>query len=672
MKCLRTLSVFTMTFSIAWSMALDSTSPRYLEDSTLPRSISIVIDKSQLNYNHNTSHILDLNSSLDIKNSQNNLSSTTINPKETYKESSNSDLNESLLLYKTTHLTDNNKYNESSDIVQNSENYQSRKLKTHSSKFKETALFHNFKTNTIKTVKRNSTRHKTSAKYKLNKKNENVTVITHNKKEPHSKKPVKMKATTSKPIKQMKLSTFAPITIILTKPTTTKPSANTPKYYKQKTSKRPTLKPKLTTIKPNKKAKPTIKNITTKLSENSSNTANLKQNWYEEGVPYPNPMPEISSNSPPFSISDAGSQILSSTIENSFVENIIPSNVPIGAINPEISTNSPSEVLQGVPSILPLAANDDSESISVPAADSNSENANPLSNAISTFNLDLLPSSSLNRDAIGGGNGCPTVHISSSVLSPSARQECSDLSLVLNTHYHQNQNGQNGRLPQISTYDADGADGVPVEAAAEDVIPEDAAVADPVLADDVANAGAVGPADDLANSGAVGDPGNAGGVPAGSSGGSSGGSGGSGGSGSNGSNGGLPEFKFPDLKHMFEAIGYIARGLGWLLRKLMNPWLYIIPIILFFTVGFKSILLLFPWWIPLVFLYFSVKSDEPKPSVTHVNHLHKPVLIKHKDGWFWDEHTNDWKKIGHRRKRRHIRGEGTPLDYVIRSFKEKF
>ncbi|KAF7285204.1 hypothetical protein GWI33_011530 [Rhynchophorus ferrugineus] len=451
----------------------------------------------------------------------------------------------------------------------------------------------------------------------------------------------RIKVTTQKPRivtqKPHKLSTFAPIKIILTKHTTAKPVNSTPKYYGDIT----TYKPTTTKIKVTK-PKPTV-------LQNLSTESALKQNWYEEGVPYPNPMPEISSISPPFSIDDTSSSIL----ETSF-DNVVPENPLVGNINAEISTNSPSAILQGVPPILPLVAEDAVET--VPTSENSIPNA--VNNAISTFNLDLVPSD-VNRDTIGGG--CPTVHISSSVLGPQQRQqECSDLNLVLNTHFHQNQNLPNDRVPQISTYESES---LPIEAAdsveiladegvlADEVIPEEDLIGETVVADDLANSGVVDPVvDDLANSGIAADPGTVSAVEAPAVSGGSPGAGGTGGSGGGPGFNPLSNFKFPELKPIFKALGYLGRGIGWLAQRLANPWLYIVPIVLFFVVGFKSIMLLFPWWIPFVFLYFSAKSEEPKPTITHVNHKHKPVIVKHHDNWFWDEQTNSWKSVVRRKR----------------------
>ncbi|KAL1505630.1 hypothetical protein ABEB36_005151 [Hypothenemus hampei] len=427
------------------------------------------------------------------------------------------------------------------------------------------------------------------------------------------------------PQKKLKLSTLRPITIKLTRPT--------PKISTSKSSNVSSTTPRSTTKKP----KPTIKKIVTKWHDSATSPADLKQNWYEEGVPYPSPMPEITSSSPPFSISDSGSQIFSSSsTENIFLQQ--PVDEAGDAINPEIFSNSPSEPLQGVPPILP--PEEDLESVSIPASGTPTANGNP----ISTFNLDMLPSSDLTRDP--SGNPCPTVHISSAVLSAQQRQQggCSDLNLVLNTHYHQN--NQDTRNPDISTYDAASS-------------PQ----ADPgtlIENGGISNAGPTGVAA---------DPGVPAGAPGGgSSGGSAGGTGGSGGSGGDG--GGNDGFRLPDLKPVFDAIGHLMRGLWWILQKLMNPWLYIVPIVVFFKLGFLGILSLFPWWIPFVFLYFSVKTDEPKKTVSHVKHLHKPVVVKHPDSWYWDHQTKTWKDVAHPHRAR--RSNEIMIDDQIISFGDKF
>ncbi|XP_030750313.1 uncharacterized protein LOC115878084 isoform X2 [Sitophilus oryzae] len=62
MKCLRTLSVFTMTFSIAWSMALDSTSPRSTEINTVRY---IIKEATTLN---NSAMVLDVRTPPKIQN----------------------------------------------------------------------------------------------------------------------------------------------------------------------------------------------------------------------------------------------------------------------------------------------------------------------------------------------------------------------------------------------------------------------------------------------------------------------------------------------------------------------------------------------------------------------------------------------------------------------------
>ncbi|KAK9870288.1 hypothetical protein WA026_006375 [Henosepilachna vigintioctopunctata] len=316
----------------------------------------------------------------------------------------------------------------------------------------------------------------------------------------------------------------------------------------------------------------------------------IKQNWYESGVPYPTPMPEISSNSPV------------PPVDSSFI--------------PLPSSESPFPVIE------------DLESIQVDEI-----GQNPLSNAISTFNLDMRPSNTDLKDSYGNGglgDGCPTVHISSSVLSPQQRQECSDLNLVINSHFHQNSGSD--RTPTIDTYQAnEPEDGIPVDAAEDPVEDpaEGAADAEVGQADSgvsLADAG-VPQADSAGSLGTGGTGGN----------GANGGAGGNGGDGDDG--GGL---RLPDLKGMLDILDWVGNKLGWLFSFLKNPYLYIIPATLFFLVGFILVLALFPWWVPLLFLLVGLKAKY-KPNIVHHKHVHKAV--HHPDGWFWNQNTKTWENI---------------------------
>ncbi|KAL3267258.1 hypothetical protein HHI36_011391 [Cryptolaemus montrouzieri] len=304
----------------------------------------------------------------------------------------------------------------------------------------------------------------------------------------------------------------------------------------------------------------------------------IKQNWYEAGVPYPNPMPEISSNSPPFSLADVSS--LPTPLETS---------------------------------------EDDSESIQVDAAEQN-----PISNVVSNFNLLMDPSNT--KDASGvDDTGCPTIHISSSVLNPQQREGCSDLNLVINSHFHQNT--VSDRTPSIDTYDANNQeDTVDIEAVEEEVPQAD-------IGSPQSDIGAP-----LADGGFTQSDG---GVPGGSSGGT-GGNGASGGSGGNGGDGDGGGLQWPDLKNILYTIDWVGEKLHPLFDLLRNPYLYIIPAVIFFLMGFILIIALFPWWVPLLFLYVGVKSKQ-KPHILYHNHVQK--VVHHPDGWFWNHQTKSWENV---------------------------
>lgn len=337
------------------------------------------------------------------------------------------------------------------------------------------------------------------------------------------------------------------------------------------------------------KNKPVVHKIITKWRD-KLNFSEVKQNWND--VPPVNPQPEIISYSPEFPINNA-------------------------------------------------ATTEATDSVITP---SSSESA--LSNPLSQFTMDVLPSTNSLANAAGGNPAdCPTVHISSALLAPLQRQGCSDISVVLNSHFHQAANAATQRIP---TPENDPLGGV--EAVEADPGIEEAAEADPGLAE------ADAPAADapVADPPAAADPAAAGGQPA---------SGGTPGGGSTGGGGfpGLPTLpeapEFPmlpefDLKGMMDFLSWIGGGLGHLLSFFKNPWLYIIPITLFFIKGFLIVMGLFPWWIPGLVVLAGVKS---KSNVAHYEHVHPPVY--HHDGWFWNHNTKSWDNVEgyHHHRRIHAR-----------------
>ncbi|CAH2000328.1 unnamed protein product, partial [Acanthoscelides obtectus] len=207
--------------------------------------------------------------------------------------------------------------------------------------------------------------------------------------------------------------------------------------------------------------KSTSNNIYTKWSD-EPNYNEVKQNWYEEGVPYPSPNPEINSPSPSVSLSELSSvtpslvsQESSSPIEGAVANDAFPSVSP----SPEISSYSPQySIADAVSSAIPeTSASDSVGSAALDAASSN---------PISVFNLDMIPDAT--RIGEGAGSPCPTVHISSSLFGiPQQRQapDCSDLSLTINSHIHQNPG--NTRTPETYQAAGDPAGGAPVEEAAD-------------------------------------------------------------------------------------------------------------------------------------------------------------------------------------------------------------
>lgn len=492
-------------------------------------------------------------------------------------------------------------------------------------------------------------------------------------------------ATTKSPKIAHKRSTSTPYVIKLTRSTTTKPKTiTTRRYITKQTGKPITIKLSRPSTKNNTsgtktKDKPVIHKIITTWSD-TTDLGEVKQNWYEDGVPYPNPNPEISSFSPPVSISDISSisPIVDDLSENNNYPNlnpeintfsppfslnelssISPLNDDIESENgyfpsprPEVSSYSPSYSISDVPPIIPDVPEVSDAPLSNPSTTA-------VSNPISVFNLDMVPDGT--KQASSGGSPCPTVHISSSLLS-SRQMECSDLNLVINSHFHQNQNGDGTRNPTVSTYDA--AEDVPADPVVEDIPIEDV---DGVLGEPNSG-GAAGLADPGTGTveavvpevpGAAAAPG--------------GGTGGTGGSGGDGSDGG-GGLKFPDLKNLFESIGYLWNALSYLLSFLRNPYLYIIPMALFFALSFFTILALFPWWIPLLLLYLGAKSNnkKPKETVTFHNHVHKP--IHHPDGWFWNHQTKSWQNVQDFVYKRSDQGDRRVdnIEAVIDSLKNKY
>ncbi|CAH0560676.1 unnamed protein product [Brassicogethes aeneus] len=357
-----------------------------------------------------------------------------------------------------------------------------------------------------------------------------------------------------------------------------------------------TLKPKSRRPSPNRKVikRPTLNNF--------------KQNWAD--VPIPNPMPEISSHSPSFSLADLSND---------------------GVL-------------------------DDSVFIDAPPLGGDGGGSQPLQNPLNTFTLSMLPDGTKQGTA-GEGIGCPTVHIASSVLNaapPQLRQECSDLNLVINSHIHQN--SVTDRTPlsplDVETYDNE-AEAVEADDVGAAAVEDEAPLADP--------AGAA------TNS-----------VP-----GAAGGTGGSGGSGGNG--GGqnpLSGFNLPDLKGLGDILKWLGEGLAKKIKFFMNPYLYIIPIALFFTLGFLFKMALFPWWIPFLLLFLGIKSNNSRKktsNVTFYKHAHKPV--HHPDGWFWNHQTKTWQNVAdylHHRRVGYDEGAGeinpphlSNIPVAIRNFAEK-
>lgn len=334
-------------------------------------------------------------------------------------------------------------------------------------------------------------------------------------------------------------------------------------------------------------ARPVVHKIVTRWQD-KLNASEVKQSWYD--VPPANPQPEIISYSPEFPINNA-------------------------------------------------ASTEASDSVITPSSTESS-----LSNPISQFNLDVLPSS-LGNAAGGGDADCPTVHISSAMLTPLQRQGCSDISVVLNSHFHQAANAATQRIPT--------AENDPLGGGVE------AVEADPGIEEAVEAPAAEAP---LADPPAAADPAGAGGQPAAAA--QQPGGGGSQGGGFPGLPT-LPEApEFPmlpefDLKGMMDFLGWIGGGLGHLLRVFKNPWLYIIPITLFFLKGFLIIMGLFPWWIPGLVVFAGIKS---KSNVSYYKHVHPPVY--HPDGWFWNHNTKTWENVADYHHHHHRRVQARNFELI--------
>lgn len=328
----------------------------------------------------------------------------------------------------------------------------------------------------------------------------------------------------------------------------------------------------------NKNRKPVIHKIISKWSD-TLNVSEVKQTWQD--VPQASPQPEIISYSPQFSINDA-----------------LPS--------------SPTVVDDALPTPSDAPADESS-----------------LSNPINQFNLDVLPSATKLADSGGGaGSDCPTVHISSAMLAPLAKQGCSDISVVLNSHFHQ------GNTPTQRVPTAENDPQLPIEAVEEDPLEEIGAPLETAAAEaDPAPAPAADPP-------VAADPGAGGTGGAGQSGGGQGG----------GAPGGgfpslpglpeapmLPEF---DLKGMMDFLSWVGGGLSPLFNIFKNPWLYLIPITFFFMKGFVLVMAMFPWWIPALIL---LAGKDSKSHVSYYKHVHKPIY--HPDGWFWNHNTKTWTNV---------------------------
>lgn len=390
--------------------------------------------------------------------------------------------------------------------------------------------------------------------------------------------------------------------------TTTRPLRKAPPRQPQKQNKLAASKiipsrKNFTELKIATNKKPVVHKIFTKLPEKPS--YEVKQSWSD--VPPVSPQPEIISYSPEFPINNAAPASTADTVTQAS------------------TVDNPT-----------------------------------LNNPLSQFNLDVLPSTA------GGGADCPTVHISSAMLTPLQRQGCSDISVVLNSHFHQS-NSPTQRVPTaendpglpVEPVEAEPVEGIDDIGAAEAGAPlADAPVADPPV-------GSV-PADPPG--------GGTGGLPAAASQPASGGSGGT-----PGGVGGLPSLpelpELPmlpefDLKGTMDFLSWIWGGLGPIFDFFRNPWLYLVPITIFFLLGFLKVMALFPWWIPALFLFAGSKS---KSNVTHYKHVHKPVY--HPDGWFWNHNTKTWVNVAdyvHHRRRTGGRSLSVNIPKMIEEFARKY
>ncbi|KAF2899526.1 hypothetical protein ILUMI_06661 [Ignelater luminosus] len=333
----------------------------------------------------------------------------------------------------------------------------------------------------------------------------------------------------------------------------------------------------------NKKRRPVIHKVVSKWSDQPP-YSNFKQSWYDHGIPVPSPNPEIFTYSPQVSINSGSADSPGDEDYDDYYEapNETPNKTPIHQV----------------------------------ALDINSDE-------------DQLDQYS------GNGVKCPSVHLTNSVYGPTTKQGCSDLNIAINTHVHQNTG--NDRFPEND----------PLEGAASAENSE--AVSPPRPADTPV---AAAPATVSADSVPAAVPGNAAGGGGTHSGGavSSGATNTGGGTGGLPSLPGLPEFGFPDLSQIFQIFGFLrdawnALGNVFRLIRFISPLLWLIPLSSF-ALGFLSILPLFPWWLPLLFLFTGKKKKSHRPEI--VIHHHPPETVHHHDGWYWNHNTQTWSNVlGH-------------------------
>ena len=264
---------------------------------------------------------------------------------------------------------------------------------------------------------------------------------------------------------------------------------------------------------------------------------------------------------------------------------------------PEISTHSPEVPIGGV------FLNNDYQDVGSDAVviDSASSTSGPLTQVL----LQSLPNPNSN-------DNCPTMQVSSYVYGPQRqeqRQGCSDLNVVINSHIHQNVVTER------------------IGAGVQNSEPVGAPLADPGVVEDA------GPVNDVPAAAPAAAP-SAGSAP--------------------GQGGGLPQFpnlpqlpnlpeiKFPDVKGLLDLLRFLGTGLSYIFGFLTNPYLYIVPAVLSFLLGFFKILGMFPWWIFPLFLFWGGKEDASN-KVTYYKHIHKP--IHHHGGWFYNHNTKSWMNI---------------------------